>query len=331
MTSEADEVRRRLRRAGLAPSAIRAVWPTWWSKEAEGSASAMVELRYTLARRLGLSPQSLFDDGTPEFLWTDEAKFKNVGAQSDHDLAVLTSFGVAIGQALLAAVPPPRASLPDSASSLREILLATEPTIGLGLLLNVCWSLGIPVVQLTVFPLGAKRMHALTVHIHGRFALLLGRRSHYEAEVAYIIAHELGHIARKHLNLSTALVEAEDPITRAGDDEEQEADRYALELLTGNSEMEVVADRPDFTARQLAESALRAAVTYQIDPGVLALCLGHSSGRWRQAFGALKIMSGRSNVPGQVNALARQQLETSTLPVDIQDFLDIVMGGELDR
>jgi hypothetical protein len=330
MPSEAQELRKRLRRAGVAPGAIKAVWPAWWSDEAESSRSAVVELRYTVARRLGLSPRSLFDDGTPEFLWTDAAKFKNAGMRSEHDLAILTSFSVAVGQNLLSALPDDaNRRLPDAAGTLRETLLQAVPVIDLRALLDVCWAIGIPVIQLGLFPLGAKRMHATTVQIGGRHAVLIGRTSRYAAQIAYILAHEFGHIARHHLRDVTALVEADDPIAHRGDDEEQEADEYALELLTGSPTTTVESDRLDFSARQLAQAAAQAAGSYRIDPGILALCLGHSSGRWRQAFGALKLLPpGEVDVGGFVNDIARQQLRWELLSMDEREFLESAMGGE---
>src|ERR1700735_5212780 len=104
MPSEAQTLRRQLMRAGISGSAIDAVWPQWWSTDAEASISAVTELRYTLARRLGLSPQSLFEDA-PRFVWRDEAKFKNLGTATEDEGVVLTSFSVALGGYLVAATP----------------------------------------------------------------------------------------------------------------------------------------------------------------------------------------------------------------------------------
>jgi hypothetical protein len=74
---------------------------------------------------------------------------------------------------------------------------------------------------------------------------------------------------------------------------------------------------------------MRAASNYRIDPGVLALCLGHSSGHWRQAFGALKLLPpGEFDVGGFMNGVARRQLGWDSLSMDAADFLGPVMGGE---
>lgn len=325
-SADASGLRQRLRKAGIAPKAIRAVWPTWWSEEAQTSRSAVVELHYTIARRLGISPQSLFDDGAPQFLWKDTAKFKNVGAQTEEELAALTSFSVAVGQAVLSGLAGESLELPTP-SALRDALLSGGRSVDLRALLDLCWAIGIPVVQLALFPLGRKRMHAVTVRVHGRYAVLVGRESGYGAQVAYIVAHELGHIAHQHLAEASALVEADDPITRDGDDEEHAADSYALELLTGDARTVVEASDPEFTASQLADVALRAAPELAIDPGVLALCLGHSSGRWRQAFGALKVIQrGKQDVGSFINGIARHQLAWPDLTLDTREFLEAALG-----
>lgn len=330
MSSEAQALRKRLREAGVAPAAIRAIWPTWWSEEAEASRSAVVELRYTVARRLGLSPRSLFHDGNPEFLWKDAAKFKNVGTQSDDELAILTSFGVAVGQAVLAAIPKAAVELP-AARELRTVLLRTSPVVDLRALLDLSWAVGIPVVQLALFPLGAKRMHAITVRVHGRYAVLVGRESPFPAQVAYIVAHELGHVARGHVTEAPALVEAEDPLIVAGDNEEHDADAYALELLTGDPRTIIDATDPKFSAAQLANAAMGAAAQLRVDPGVLALCLGHSSGRWKQVFAALKrLPPGPVDVGAFINGIARHQLRWDDLPGDSQEFLSVALGFDAD-
>ena len=62
MTLSAGRLRREGDEAGTANAAINAVWPEWWSAEAEASLSATAELTYTVARRLGLSPAPYLTD-----------------------------------------------------------------------------------------------------------------------------------------------------------------------------------------------------------------------------------------------------------------------------
>jgi hypothetical protein len=326
MTSDARSLRRELRKAGLTTGAIDAVWPEWWSEAAETSASASAELRYTLARRLGISPRSLFD-GPPRFVWRDRVKYKNLGTASSEEVGILTSFGVAVGQCALAAAPP-AVRLPASAAELRAAILASSDVVGLGDVLAFCWAVGVPVLQLRLFPLAHKHMHAMTVQVGNRFVILLGRETRFAAQAAYVVAHEIGHMVLLHTVGLAALIDVEDPLrVTEVDDEESAADRFALELLTGDPEPHVESNVESFSATQLADAAMTAAPDAHVDAGVLALCLAHATARWEQGFGALKIIPpGESDVGSELNALARRELAWSSLPLDIQDYLLKVMG-----
>lgn len=327
MTTTEQAVRRQLRASGLTARAIDAVWPEWWSAEAEDSLSATTELRYTLARRLGIAPSSLFD-GTPRFLWKDDARFKNLGATSDHEAAVLASFAVSVGRCAVAATPPPSRSLVGiSASQLRASILASSPVVGLDQLLAAAWGLGVPVIHLAVFPLAHKRMHAVCTRLGDRYAVLVGRESKFVSQVAYFVAHELGHIALQHAADHAAILDVDDPL-RAGeaDDEEGSADRFALELLTGNPAPEIIANLENFTGAMLRKAAMGAAAEARVDAGVIALCLAHRTGKWQQAMHALKgIPPGEMNVGGHVNDIAIRQFDWSALSMESEDFLRTVM------
>lgn len=328
--TEAQRIRRSLRQAGLTSSAIDAVWPGWWSEDAEGSLSATAELRYSLARRLGFSPRSLFED-EPTFTWSDDTRFKNLGTATAHDAAILASFSVAVGRAAVGSTEASGPSLRGtSAHVLRSQLLLSQTWVDLLGLLSLCWGVGVPVLYLEVFPLPSKHMHAATTRIDSRDAILLGRSSSYPAQVAYYLAHEIGHIALGHSAGSAALVDVDDPLQVADrDDDEVAADRFALELLTGNPDPQIEWTDEDFSGAQLAEVALRQGPPLGIDPGVLALCVGHRSGRWPQTFRALSILQDgqQLDLPSQINALARSQIDWSALTADAAEYLDAVLGG----
>jgi hypothetical protein len=140
-----------LRRAGLSDQAVEAAWPVWWSDAASESSSARAELRFTLARRLGLSPQSLSGDRV-EFVWRDNARFKHLSKDEEAQQAALSSFGIAIGRILVKGIEANKTLDGVSPETLRAAVLADRPFVDLGGLLAVCWALGIPVIHLRVFP-----------------------------------------------------------------------------------------------------------------------------------------------------------------------------------
>ena len=319
----------RLREAGISRAAIKAAWPSWWTKEVEETPSGRAELRFALARRLGLEPKPLLGERV-EFIWNDEAKFKHLSAENEAQRAALTSFGMSIGRLLLRATPTAEVA-PTPADLLREAILAGNPFVDLGSLLSTCWALRIPVLYLRVFPLEAKSMHAMVVRSGGRFAILLGRDASYPAPVAFTLAHELGHVMLGHLDDSPALVDLEDPaLGNDGDDQEQEADGYAMTLLTGSSNPDIQTNLDRFNAPTLASAVLNAAATYRVEPGTLALCLAYRRGAWPVAMSALRfIYRDRKPVWREVNGIADYELDWDALGDDAAHYLrNVMIGGD---
>ena len=77
VTDDAQTLRMRLHSAGLSAAAVDAAWPGWWTEDAEGSPSARAELRFALARNLGLSAKALVGERV-DFVWRDTARFKHL-------------------------------------------------------------------------------------------------------------------------------------------------------------------------------------------------------------------------------------------------------------
>jgi hypothetical protein len=330
-TGGSQRLRTRLRSLGLTNAALQAAWPRWWSDEANESPSARVELAFSVARRLGLDPRSLLDDSNePQFVWQEEARFKHLSGESDLERAGISSFGRAVAATLLEATPRSTVSIAgaDARSVRAELMRTGVPYIELGDLLALGWGAGIPIVDLRIFPWQRKRMAAMTARVRDRWAVLVGRESVYPAPVAFYIAHEFGHIALGHVPPDELMVDFDDAAEPAdADTEEQAADAWALELLTGDSRPRVLSEtgsRPP--ARELARVASAAAVELAIEPGILAQCYGFSTGQWGTANGALKHIYGRgSQVWATINEVARRELQLDELSPDARHFVGSVL------
>jgi Zn-dependent peptidase ImmA (M78 family) len=325
--ADRQALRNRLREAGLSDPLINAAWPAWWSDDAFASQSAKAELRFAIARKLGLSPESLFHDDV-KFLWRDDARFKNLSNETDDEKSILTSFGISVCRILVQSIRSESQQTRIRALELRASILQSRSFIDLQGLLAACWAIGVPVVHLRVFPLDAKRMHAMAVRVAGRHAILLGRDANYPAPVAFTLAHEIGHVMLGHVESSTAIVDVGDPLDQPqGDSEESEADQYALQLLLGTSEPQIHTNVQEFNARQLANAVLQHGPALQIEPGTLALCLAHQRGLWPIANAAMQhIYSVQKPVWQEVNRIAALQLDPTAVGDDSAIYLDRVMG-----
>jgi hypothetical protein len=162
-----------------------------------------------------------------EFVWKDRARFKHLTTQDAVQQNILSSFGVAIGRLLLRGVPAGYGFASLSPVELRESILNHSRYVDLQQLLATCWALGVPVIQLRVFPLTTQSMHAMVIESGGRHAILLGRNASYPAPAAFTLAHEIGHIASGHIRGALALIDVEDPAL-AKDRDEQETELMHL-------------------------------------------------------------------------------------------------------
>jgi hypothetical protein len=326
-------LRRRLKDIGLSDPALNAAWPTWWSEAAQESPSAAAELRFSLARKLGLDPRSLMDeDSPPRFVWRDEARFKHLSSEDEQELSAITSFGTALANVLISATPGPGVPLPE-ATALRKMLLQDRQFVGLAELLSVSWSVAIPAVHLRIFPRERKRMAAMVVSSGIRNAILLGKDSEYPAQIAFYLAHELGHVALGHLRQGNVLVDMDSNLKTPKDDvEELQADEYALELLTGQAQPVVLPGAQRYTARQLARDSLSKGPEHRIEPGTLALCFGYSTGDWATANAAMHhIYTESKPVWNEINLVARSQLSLDLISDDNSSYLAAVLGDEAPR
>ena len=335
MTDQADNaaaLRSRLRAVGLSSQAIRAAWPAWWAPEAEASVSARVELRFELARRLGLDPRSLIDPAAePSFLWRG-GRFKRLAAESQREQWAISSFGTTVGRLLLQASADGEPSLLARGPGLLRgaILDAGSPFVSLEDLLALAWAAGVAVAHLRVFPLDQKRMAAMSVRPDRRSAILLAKDAKYPAPIEFYLAHELGHIALGHIAAGGLVVDLEEAVPRLEltDREERAADGYAIELLTGTPGLTVEPFEKPGLGSEIARTVLAAAGRERIEPGILAQLYGFATGEWASVGVALRnIYRGPRDVAASVNEIARGQLRFDALPDDGALFLKAVLGS----
>jgi len=325
--ADTKQLRRTLKSAGLSDRVIDAAWPSWWSEKLGDSPSAKAELRFSLARRLGLSPKALVGDRV-EFVWRDHVRFKNLTVDDESERAALNSFGLSVARILFRCTPTGSGVSGLTESSLRAAILRSHPFVDLSSLLASCWALGVPVIHLRVYPLEAKSMHAMVVRENGRHAVLLLRDTQYPAPAAFWLAHEIGHASRGHLSDGEAIADVFEPESPGETDaEEKDADEFALALLTGSSVPNISTNVENFSAKSLADAVLVEGPKHRIEPGTLALCAAYKTSRWAAANGALQhIYNQKKDVWREINAIASTQIEWAELTDDASEYLKNVMA-----
>lgn len=327
MGPDERHLRKRLREAGLAKRYINAAWPTWWTDAAEQSASARAELRFVLARSLGLNARALVDGDQVTFASALGARFKGLSVSDAAEHRAVLSFGQSVAT-LLGTATVAEAAPSISAERLRAFLLQNRTLPTFRSLIAVCWQLGIPVAYLDVTPLEAKRMHAMAVRHGARGIILIAIKDTLLAKAAFTLAHELGHIMLGHLADEPAYIDMEDPLSRTNrPPEEDAADQYALQLLTGRPQPIITTSVDDYTAAQLAQSARRTGATELIDPATIALCDGYRTGDWARSIAACQMIQRRGvDTAFEANTYAERQLDFDLLGEDGRTYLRRILG-----
>jgi hypothetical protein len=120
-----------------------------------------------------------------------------------------------------------------------------------------------------------------------------------------------------------AMVDVDDPAHATDRDwEEEEADRFALTLLTGSEAPTIHTNIEKFNAPTLANAVERAGLEHRIEPGTLALCLAFRTHIWPVAMSALNLIyGGTSDIGRQINDIATSQLDWGSVGEDAGDYL----------
>jgi Zn-dependent peptidase ImmA (M78 family) len=277
-----------------------------------------------LSRNLGLDLASMQHEAVLIGLRNlGPCKFKKSAATSDEELGLARLVATRVVELIAPAVPAPKKPLLTSASEIRQLIFrAGAPWVDLASLVDYCWSIGLPVIHVSAFPPKAKKMDGLASVRSGRYAIVLCKNTHHSAWLLFILAHELGHIVRGHINGDGVLVD-EQVDRNSTDEEEKTANAFALELLTGNPECQVIPIGSAVSARALARAAYQAGVHEQIDPGHIVLNCAYQMGSdfFAVANAALKLLEPHADAVGLVRSRMIAHLDKAMLSEDTYEFI----------
>lgn len=292
-----------LAQAGVNRAYLRKnVLPEWWDDKVAQTAAGFTEAATLIARRLGLDVTALINEQAVRWNKTTPVSFKKADGVTEADVALARQITV---QALRIAVVPQAGSpvsLARSAAEVRDaIFSAGHRTVHLQNLLNYCWSAGIPVLHVDTFPAKSRKMEGLACQLAGRPAIALNKSLKSPAWAVFLLAHELGHLVCGHVGANGVVVDAQ-VRQDASDAQEQEANAFAVELLTGSPSMRFTA-RSGLNASQLAQAARDVGARVNVEPGVVALNYAWHCQRLPVAQAALK------QIEGEADAIAMTQLK----------------------
>jgi hypothetical protein len=319
---------KKLQSSGFDSPYVKSLLPDWWDDSIANTPSGYQQATLLIARLLAIRPDSLWaEGGVPTFALPESRRFKHRADLGAHELDVACALAFSAARIVNSGIDhlPVDVEVP-SAAELRRTLLQSSKWIGLPELLDYCYSIGIPVIYLEKLPAKAKKMDGLAFDCDGRATIVLTRRKKY-GYLLFDLAHELGHIALKHVQRGGFIIDN----TIGGDandddDDERAANRFAIELLTGEPDRQIKAAAANLTGDRLAQAALTYGSKHQIDPTHVAMNYGYTMQHWGVAATAVnKISVGQDEDKVQIkNALIRNLDETAMKEDDISALRGMV-------
>jgi Zn-dependent peptidase ImmA (M78 family) len=334
-----DSLYERLRDIGFPKKFIREkALPDWWDEELEASSSAVVEAAAYISRRLNLDVLSLLKPETsPSFKSSCQAKFKTRQGTQSQKLLVAQCMAARIAEMVAYTFKNELKPLPNTAQAVRSEILHLQKFVNLKGVLNWCSNYGIPVVHFNEFPNSHKvhQFHGMVAYFYSHPVVVISLNKSFDAWLLFILAHELGHLIKGHVNTDAIIDEEVTP--ESADNEEIEANEFAVELLLGKPDMTYYTPRR-FTGEKLADYARNVSERDKVDPGVVALNCAWSKAKlvnskkeksiiWATTIKALKLIEGDSNASLTINQHLKYSLDLDRLDEDSQDYLELAIGG----
>jgi Zn-dependent peptidase ImmA (M78 family) len=302
------------------------VLPEWWEdKMAENAANRALAEAY-IAKQLGFSAEDLRQrDRELEKPSMAEVRFKRYKNEVDEKVhpTVIVALRAAqiVVQSLSSEVPKFQGS--SDALEIRNSILRQSEYVDLDSLLEYCWQAGIVVLQLANKPSGSKGFDGLAASVEGRPVIILASGRDSAPWLAFYLAHEVGHIMLEHVQPGEgALIDKSLESLAGQDDQERQANRFALEVLAGHATPTLRNLR--VRAEQLAVIAAGRARDLGIDPGVYALIYASSNNRWAAAQKALRVLGLDSGGKVKVASLLDRLVDHDLLSEADEHFLGVL-------
>lgn len=308
---------RRLSRAGFKENFVRsAILPDWWTDSYSDDLTLLPEIEIRAARFLQRSIQEVRDPSitlsAPSYPGAQLRRVRQIDQDrlSSAIHAALQIAGAVTrslkNTAQTAVIPSP------NAFDLRNEILQVNNSVSLDDLLGNLWNRGIPVIPVDILP--EPNFQGLACVISGRPVILLGHKLDAPGRIAFIVAHEVGHIASGDCTPDHPIVDEEDEV----DDRsaiEKSADLFASRILAGKDSIPKISGA---SFQDLAQNAYDLEHKTGAEAGFLIWSWARQTKNYAQATMAVK-------------ALYRGQGGRTTLRRYFDRFIDLDLASESDR
>lgn len=319
---------------GLSRAQVRKILPDWWSPDAERHPDGVAELCMLLGRRLNLDVRALLNGEIRQKDGALTVAYKRRADATPQSLGASTCIATSLARAVVAAMPQPYSRLSgepaEFAAHAREI---GGGVVSLASLIDTCWAIGVPVIPIPNLPVGIRKMDGAVIRVGERPAIIVSRKKSSRAWLAFIVAHEMGHIGCGHLDRGGSIIDvslqeqATYEAESSSDAEEREADAFALSLFGGAAVEREISGWPErLSPVELAVRAREHAPILGIESGHLVLRFAFRTKRWPDAMNALRFLSEDADAETLMRSSLSRNLDLSLVADDIRDLVCQITG-----
>lgn len=322
------ELRTELQEAGLDWWAVSKVLPDW-AASAYDSKAGRLELRGFVQRHFGLA---LGEGGRLSQVQLPAARFKTRSNTSPDQVASARAAATACARVVAGATNSEWMGLSSDPDKLRDRIRGESKHgwVDLEALLEFTWASGIPVLFLPDLPSTGHKMEGMVTIAKGRPVIVLTKKTSQCDWMLFILAHEVGHVALKHLEETEGEAIVDDTVEDAdsNDTQEKDANRFATKLLSSQGKLKIANPVP--RAPSLAAMALEFGRKHGISPGhVILNAVRHTTINGKNLFAlgnaALKQLPAdvRGPSPAELcRQVARRHLDLEKLKNDSIEYLE---------
>lgn len=331
---------KRLQGIGLDKKSVKkSLLPDWWCDEYEQEKGAVYEAAAYIAKRTNLNFDDLIDPSQDLTFRDSKPCYKLRQGTEESSLTISRSIAERLCEVVAFGTTNALGNFSNlTAQSIRAQIMQNYEFVTLEGLLDFCWSIGIAVIHAGKIPTGkgGKKFDGMAGIYGDRPVILIANNKKSPAWLTFILAHELGHIVCGHLQSGSSIVDVDMNSKERGDDQEIQADNFAVELIHGKKD----ACYMDISKPSVVLSSKLYSEMHKVNPAAIALNWAwyqeKSAGTkeeekeiWSITMDAVKELEDQKvSAPQIINTFLQQKLDWDKLGNDSQEFIDRMAGIE---
>ena len=329
-----QQIYKTLSQVGLKKNHVRTLLPDWWDDTIALSDTGAWEFVMLISRRLSIDAKSLASGSIVPIGSVSNIAYKHRSAVSDDNYRAGTMIAAALAESVTAAMHNDFTLTQFDPEFIRSSIRGqNNGVVDFDGLVTFCWNHGIPIIPLPNLPVGVRRMDGAVFKVNNRPAIIISRKNDSKAWLSFILAHEIGHYCLGHLQEGSSIIdvdlkrEATFKSDSSSDQQERDADRFALSLLSGDEAGMLLQNwGKRITGVELAVNAKRDAYKVGASTGHLVLRYAFLTSRWTEAITALRFLDEDFDAQNSLTLELSTRISLKNIAEDLRDLVISVTG-----